>query len=575
MGIELYLVAVVFVLTIVSLIRFQSRPTLVFCCSALVLYLSDIVSSEELIANASNIGILTLVLILINSFVLEKTRFLRTVSSEILKGNFSHTWWKLFFVSSVSSSMLNNTAVVAAMIRPLRNNKVHPASKLLLPLSYAAILGGTLTLIGTSTNLLVSSMYQQIEGTPIGFFEFTPIGIVAMLLCGLVMFLMANTLPSNDLKEDDYKQYTIEANVTVGSALSGKSVDKNGLRQLESLFLVEILRDQQIISPVTPETIINEGDHLIFSGDIKKVRQLEQFAGLSIFARENGLPLKNLTEVIIKPESSLIGSTMKKQGFRARFDAAVVALKRDGEDVSGKLGEIALKAGDTLVLAIGKDFASRQNIGNNFIVMSGTAPDTVLTRKKEVTSIILFLVAIIIAAIGIVPLFKVMLILLSYNILSGNLSIQEIRRYFPYRLWLIITSALTLSTAMQNSGLISEFEWLLRDSALVAGPLSALILVYIATWVLTELVTNNAAAALIFPIGHSLADIVHIDPKAFALTVAFAASASFISPYGYQTNLMVYSAGGYRLMDFLRFGALTSIVYFIAVMTVIASIFLL
>ncbi|GAL12835.1 sulfate permease Trk-type [Vibrio astriarenae] len=229
------------------------------------------------------------------------------------------------------------------------------ASRLLLPLSYAAILGGTLTLVGTSTNLIVNSMVLEVGLPPIGFFDFSLIGLSVLLVCGTALFFLSTLLPAHQQEKVSRASYVIDSEVLAYSSLVGNSIEKNGLRNLESLFLMEIMRQGRLISPVTPSEVIEANDRLIFSGDIRKVTLLNQFDGVSTFAHENGLPIDNLTEVVLKPESVLVGQTLKQAGFRALFDAAVVAIRRDGDSISGKLGEVTLKAGDFLVLAVGPD----------------------------------------------------------------------------------------------------------------------------------------------------------------------------------------------------------------------------
>lgn len=300
------------------------------------------------------------------SVALEKTRLLRTVTSYVIGETYKGTWFRLYGLTAVCSGILNNTAVVSTMLAPIRNNRFHQPSKLLLPLSYAAILGGTLTLVGTSTNLIVNSLVIDFGLPSLNFFDFTLVGVCLVIGCGVLLFFLSRFLPDRGLNKVEAKEYLIDSEVKPGSELIGRTVEQNGLRHLESLFLVEILRGGHLISPVTPSEVIQEGDRLIFSGDIKKVTALTQFDGLSLFADDTGLPLSNLSEVVIRPDSQLISKTLKRAGFRALFDAAVVAIKRDGEAISGKLGDVILQSGDYLVLAVGNDFSSRHNITKNF-----------------------------------------------------------------------------------------------------------------------------------------------------------------------------------------------------------------
>ncbi|WP_282177138.1 SLC13 family permease [Vibrio nereis] len=557
------LIAVIFlfVFTVCGLIRYQSQPEKVFGILLMTLYAGGLVSTEQVIASFANPGLLTLILLIICSLALEKTTLLRLVAKFVIRPNYLSTWIRLYALTALSSAILNNTAVVSTMLAPIRNNPHHSASKLLIPLSYAAILGGTLTLVGTSTNLIVNSMVIDAGLPELGFFDFTLIGGLLVLGCGALLFFLSRYLPVHHKSPTTASDYFIDCEVLPTSNLIGKSIETNGLRSLESLFLVEIIRDGRLISPVSPRETILANDRLLFSGDIKKITLLNQFDGLSLFAHKNGLPLSNLKEVIVRPESTLAGKTIKKSGFRALFDAAVVAIKRDGEAISGKLGEIIIKPGDFLVLAVGQDFKDRHNIAKNFHLISGVETEHLLSGKKALLAVIGFIGAIALSAIGFVSLFQGMLLLLGALLLTGCLNANEVLQRFPKQLWIIIASALLLAQALMNADALTVLSTLVIEQQHIFTPFAAIIFVYIATWLLTELVTNNAAAALMFPIAYGLAMSLNANTHSFVLTVAFGASASFVSPYGYQTNLMVYNAGQYRIGDFIKLGLPISLVY--------------
>ncbi|WED22053.1 SLC13 family permease [Vibrio sp. JC009] len=566
-------VLIIFAGAIAGLTIFQIRPVMVFGSAMVLLYLSGVASTDDVILSVSNQGLLTLIMLMLCSLALEKTRLLRVVAAKVVREGYGGTWIRLFSLTVVTSAFLNNTAVVSTMLAPLRNNSYHSASKLLLPLSYAAILGGTLTLVGTSTNLIVNSLVIDANLSSLKFFDFTLVGACVVVACGVALWLLSRLLPERSLSKDSYKEYFIDAKVQQGSTLIGKSIEQNGLRHLESLFLVEVVRSNCLVSPVAPAEVLQEGDRLVFTGDINKMAQLNQFEGLGMFAGENGLPTNNLTEVVVRPESVLIGKTLKSAGFRALFDAAVVAIRRDGERVSGKLGEVALQAGDFLVLAVGNDFKSRSNINKNFIVLSGVEPDAMLSGKSELLVVGGFFSALLLVAFGVISLFKGVFVLLGTLVLTGGLTPMELRRRFPGEIWLIISSALLLSQALSNSGVLDNLNRLQDLYLNELTPLMALIIVYLLTWLLTELVTNNAAAALIFPIAYSLAQSLDANPMAFIMVVAFGASASFISPYGYQTNLMVFNAGRYKIGDFIRIGLPLSIIYGVVAISAIVWVY--
>ncbi|CAG8998352.1 MAG: hypothetical protein CENE_00298 [Candidatus Celerinatantimonas neptuna] len=563
----------IFVLTLAGLIRYQRAPAGVFAVTLVLLYAGNLVSTGQLLASISNPGLVTLTLLLLCSIALEKTRLLRVLATFILRPSLKTSGMRLFALVAVASGLLNNTAVVATLLAPIRNNPYHAPSKLLLPLSYAAILGGTLTLVGTSTNLIVSGLYRSVGGPGLDFFAFTGIGLVLVFACGVTLWLTLRWLPERRTEQTPYKHYLIDTQIRNDSPLIGKSLEANGLRHLGALFVAELVRDKQLMSPVHPGQTIKAGDRLIFSGDITKVDQLKQFPGLETFADSNGLLSSNLTEVVIRPGSVLQGNTLKSVQFRARFDAAVVAIRRDGAPVSGKLGEVELQIGDFLVLAVGPDFANRDNLMKNFIQLSGVSITRHLSGWREWLSVGGFVLAIFLSVVGVLSLLKALVILLAVLVFSGCLSVNELVRRFPRALWLIVASALLLSKALSNSGLTAQLSsWLTPLGAQGYGWLMIAVL-YGVTWLLTELVTNNAAAALVFPLAWGMAKATGIDPVGPLMVVAYAASASFISPYGYQTNLMVYNAGHYRLSDFMKVGGPVALVYAAIVIGLVPLVF--
>ena len=416
-------------------------------------------------------------------------------------------------------------------------------------------------------------MYIEQGHQSFGFFDFSIVGISALAICLFVILVRLPSLPNITEEALLTKEYLVEAEVSNDSRLVGKTIEENGLRSLDSLFLVELVRRGRLISPVKPEEYIEAGDKLIFTGDISKVLTLQQFDGLTLFAEQDGLLRDNLTEVVIKPDSAIIGKSLKGAGFRARFDSAVVAIRREGETLSGKLGEIVIQSGDFLVLAVGKDFSSRTNLSKNFFILSGHQPDNMLYGWRDSLTILGFIGTVATSVFTEVSLLQCLLFYIAALIFSGCLSINEIKRRFPLEIWMIVLSALTLATAMENSGLAlllaGNVEQLLQGKSIYF----AFVIVFVLTLVLTELVTNNAAAALIFPIAYNIAIGLGVNPVPFVLAVAFAASGSFISPYGYQTNVMVFNAGNYKLSDFVKYGLPVSITYTAVVLFMIPLIF--
>lgn len=573
MPLDAYLTLCIFALTILGLIVLQTRPVAVFGATLIALIACDLVSKDQFLTSIANPGLVTLILLVLCSLALEKTRLLRVIASKTIVDSYHSTWLRLFGVTTFFSSILNNTAVVATLLSPIRNNPHHFASKLLLPLSYASILGGTLTLIGTSTNLIVNSMYIEASGKSLSFFSFTAVGAILVLCCGLTMFFCTRMLPSIEQNKVTSEGYFIDAKVSADSELVGRSVEVNGLRHLESLFLVEIVREGRLISPVSPSEVIHPADRLIFCGDITKLLQLGQFSGLEIFAEKNGTLNSNLTEVVVRQESIIVGRTLKTTGFRALFDAAVVAIRRDGEQVSGKLGDVVIRSGDFLVLAVGDDYKSRANINKNFLTLSGVEPESRINGWRAWLSIGGFITTIALAAVGVLDLLGGLVLLLGGLLFTRSLTTNELVRRFPIDIWLVVSSAILLSNALVNSGVVESLGGFIGQFDDPRYVYTAFILVYVVTWLMTEFVTNNAAAALMFPIGYTVALGFGVDVLPFVMAVAFAASGSFISPYGYQTNLMVFNAGNYRLNDFVKIGLPISLVYALVVLVFVPVFF--
>ena len=570
---ELWLAGLTLVGLIGALVFSRVSATVVFLIAALFCLVAGLVSIDTFWSKTTNEGLVTLVLLILCAVALERLPWLGMLSRLVDSPRLSWSVAKIVVIAAPMSAVLNNTAVVASLANVLRRSEYHASSRLLLPLSYAAILGGTLTLIGTSTNLIVSSFLEDQRGVGLGFGDFFVISAPVVLLVGCLLVVLARRLPTRENFEVVETEYTLEAEVDNAGALVGKTVEAAGLRALETLYLAEILRDGRKIKPVSPSDILLSGDRLVFTGDVSDVARIDQVEGLSTFAKREGLMQSELTEVLVAPGSILDGRSAKSLGFRARFNAAIVAVQRDGKHVEGRLGELPLRAGDLLVLAVGDDFAERKNLSRNFILLSDSLDVRLMDSTAGFVATAALLAVIVMAALGTIPLSLGLLLLLVGFWAADVVSVDDLRRRFPFDIWILVSSALVVADAMIESQLVANLVGSATPFLSGSAPFVGLVIVFVLTLILTELITNNAAAALMFPIGYALAEASGVDVMPFALAVAFAASGSFLTPYGYATNLIVQNIAGYTRGDYLRFGYPITLAYTVGVLAMLHAVY--
>jgi di/tricarboxylate transporter len=497
------------------------------------------------------------------------------------------------------SAVVINTAVVAMFVPVVldwcRRRGVSP-SRLLIPVSYLAILGGTCTLIGTSTNILVNGLlkaaYQEAatvesgdlhyspefreELRPMSLLEIGRIGLPCAVLGSLYLLLIGrHLLPDRteliEQLDEQRREYLIEMLVQPECRLIGTSVEAAGLRHLRGLFLVEIDREGEVITPVAPSDVIRAGDRLIFTGVVTTIVDLEKIPGLVPAAdvtyefHPHQRQMRHLSETVLSATSPLIGTTVRAANFRQRYNAAVVAVHRAGARLSTKIGDIVLQAGDTLLLQTRTGFSARFRNSADFYLVADVEGSEARRhhRARLAATLMLVLIAWLMATSWIAPSgplggFSSTAVagvtVAGLVILGRCLPIAEARSVIDLQVLLTIVGALGLGKALKESGAADALAGAMVNMVGGENPYLLLIVLYLLTVVFTETISNTAVAVMMFRFGVAMAAIGGYSPRPFVMAIVIAASLSFVTPIGYQTNLMVMGPGGYRPRDYIRAG---------------------
>ncbi|MGK7312872.1 MAG: SLC13 family permease, partial [Candidatus Longimicrobiales bacterium M2_2A_002] len=577
------LATLVGVLAVMATDRFS--PSLTLLVGVIFLMVMGIVTPSQAFSGFSNPAPITVAALFILAAATEKTGALQPVIRWVLgrsRGR-RRSLARVTISTLGASAFLNNTPIVAMLspqVSQWTEREGYAPSRFLMPLSFASILGGMVTLIGTSTNLVVSGLLEASGREPLGMFELTPYGLpVAFLGMVLILVLAPILLPDRrgPLQQDaeELRQFVVNMEVVRDGPLDGQTIEEAGLRRLTGLFLAEIVRDGLPITPVSPRTTLRGGDRLTLVGRAEDVVELHKNRGL-VSAESDQLdffddPDHTFFEAVIGEGSPLVGQTLKEVGFRGVYQAAVVAIHRSGERVADKLGRVPLKLGDTLILLSDSRFATRWKGRRDFLLVArlgGSAPS--MSRKAPVVGVV-GLAIVLSAALGVTSILNASLLgvlaLLGLRILTP----EEARAAVNLEVIVVIAAAFGLAAAIQASGLAAIVADGMVSGLGGIGPTPALLGILLTTVILTEVITNNAAAALVFPIALATAEGVGADPRLFAIALAIVASASFLTPIGYQTNTMVYGPGGYRFTDYARLGTPLTLTV-VAAVTVLVSL---
>jgi di/tricarboxylate transporter len=553
---------------LVALIFSRRPPDMILCGGVVVLLLLGVLSPKEALAGMSNEGMVTVGVLFIVAQALSETGVVSWISHSMLGRPKSARVAQLRLMAPVAafSTILNNTPVVAMMIPAVRDwakrNNL-PVSQLMIPLSYAAIVGGTCTLIGTSTNLVVNGMLlHSLPEQALGMFDLAWVGLPCVaLVIGFTILTSRRLLPSSKGKSErfgDTRQYIVEMMVDDSSPMIGQSIEEAGLRQLPAMFLIEIVRDERLMTVVSPKEILMAGDRLIFAGDVRSVVDLKNFHGLRLAEDqafklgENNLS-RCLAEVVISPNFPHLGRMVRDMKFRNNYGAAIIAISRNGEQLKGRIGDVELEPGDTLLLEAYEDFVPNQRYSRDFLLVSEIENSRPVRHEHRFRAGIIMVAMVVVVAVGWLSMLKAAFLAAGLMIATRCIRAADATRSVDWQILLVIAASIALGGSLESTGAASVIAG--QIVGLAAGsPMATLIAIFVVTTLFSAVISNLAAAVIVFPIALAASQQLEVSMLPFAVTLMMAASASFATPIGYQTNLMVYGPGDYRFSDFFKIG---------------------
>lgn len=575
MGIDGWITITAFGVILFMLSLTRIGPELIMLSALIVLIAFNVIDADDALIGLTNKGMITVAVLYIVAAGLKETGGVSMLLPHLLGKAPSIFAAQLKIVLPIScvSAFLNNTPVVAMfipMISDWAKKYGLPVSKLMIPLSYAAIFGGLCTLIGTSTNLVVNGMlmtYAQEHGLDsyaggIGMFAITPVGVTCAL-AGIVYLLIFSRwlLPnrrsfSNQIS--DPRKYTVEMLVEPESPLVGKTIEEAGLRQLPSTYLMEIDRSGELLVAVSPKEKLHANDRLVFVGIVDSVLDLQKTKGLTpaadqVFKLDVPRSQRCLIEAVVSNSCPLIGMTVKEGRFRSRYNAVIIAIARNGQRISKKIGDIVLQSGDTLLLEARPSFAVQQYNSRDFYLISKIEDSSPPRFERAWIALSILAGMILVAALGWMNILTAAIIAAGLMVATDCCSWSTARKSIDWQVLLVIIAAFGLGRALQTTGAADKIAGSLIGLA-GDNPWLTLAIVYGITSAFTAIITNNAAAVLFLPVAMAAAEKLGVNYMPFIISVMVGASASFATPIGYQTNLMVYGPGGYRFSDYVRIG---------------------
>ena len=538
------------------------------CLGTLILLLAaGILTDKEAVEGASNRGMLTVAILFIVAGAFKETgaiQMLTFLLSPRIK-SMPVALMRMMVPVTVLSAFLNNTPVVAIFIPAVKAwaKKIKvPVSKLMIPLSYSAVFGGTCTLIGTSTNLVVSGIIEKDMGVKIALFEIAKVGAPFALMMFVIVTLMSIWLlpdRSSAIEQmGDPKQYTTEMIVNPGSVLIGKTIRQAGLTEENDINLLEIIRGSDSIPATDYAMKLMEDDRLVFGGVLGMVSEVQKIKGLipvmdRLFEIETPRPDRCFVEAVVSNSNRFIGRSIVGTHFRHIYDAVVVAISRAGKQIKGSLDSIKLEEGDTLLLETNPQFYVRNKNSQDFHLISQLEESAAPRYNKAILSCVVLVGMIFCATFFDIGMFRASAVAAAILLMTRCITFSQAYRSVDMQVLLVIIAAFGIGKAMEKTG---AAEFIATQMVGLGGgsPRMVLSMLYITTSILTEMVTNNAAALILWPISLAMATQMGVSWMPFAFAIMMGASASFATPIGYQCNMMVFGPGGYRFSDFLKIG---------------------
>ncbi|MBI1195469.1 MAG: TRAP transporter large permease subunit [Gammaproteobacteria bacterium] len=546
-----------------------AAPDIVLVGALTLLLVAGILTPDQALSGLANEGMVTVGVLYIVVTGLRETGAISWIVQNILGHPRSTQRAQIRLMTPVvaMSAFLNNTPVVAMMIPAVTEwaRRHHlSVSRLMMPLSYAAIAGGTCTLIGTSTNLVVNGMLVDQTKLPgLGMFDLAWIGIpVVLTVMGTVILTSRWTLPERKPAltqvSENARGYTVEMLVEANGPLVGHTVQEAGLRHLPGLYLIEIDRQGDVIPAVAPEERLQAEDRLIFVGVVESVVDLQKIRGLvpatdQVYKISASRPDRSLIEAVVSDSCPMVGKSIRQGRFRTHYNAAIIAVSRNGEQIRGKIGDIVLRPGDTLLLEAHHSFANQQRNSRDFYLLSRLEDSTRPNHERALIALMILIAMVVSVAAGWLSMLKAALLAGGLMIITRCTRGRTARDAVDWQVLIVIAASLGIGQAISITGAAGGVAHGLMS---LAGeePRVVLGMIYLITTLFTSLITNNTAAVLMFPIGVAVAKTLGVDLMPFVVTIMIGASASFATPIGYQTNLMVMGPGGYRFSDYMRLG---------------------